>query len=40
MNELLQKVLTDPTARTTSTLPSVAAESASKFLPWDTITDD
>jgi hypothetical protein len=40
MNELLQKVLTDPAARSEATLSTVAAESSSKFLPWDSIAED
>jgi hypothetical protein len=39
MNDLLQQVLTDPAARTEAALPNIAAESASKFLPWDTIVE-
>jgi hypothetical protein len=37
MNELLQKVLTDKAARTLATLPIVAANNASTFLPWATV---
>jgi hypothetical protein len=34
MNDLLQKVLSDPTARPTSQLPYIAANGAKEFLPW------
>lgn len=37
MSDMLQKVLSDASARSANALPVVAAESASKFLPWATV---
>lgn len=34
MNELLQKVLSDPAARDGNVLPQVAATAAEDFYPW------
>lgn len=34
MSELLQKVLTDATVRTTGVTPVVAANAAKDFTPW------
>lgn len=34
MSDLLQAVLTDPLARTNSSLPMVAASAAEEFAPW------
>lgn len=34
MGNLLQKVLTDPTARTPDALQSCAADVASEMVPW------
>jgi hypothetical protein len=34
MNELLQKVLNDTSARDDSAMPALAADMAEQFLPW------
>jgi hypothetical protein len=34
MSELLQRVLTDASARDHTTLPTLASGMAEKFLPW------
>ena len=34
MSDLLQAVLTDPSTRTNSSLPMVAASTADEFAPW------
>ena len=34
MNELLQRLLNDVTAREDDALPALAADAAEKFLPW------
>jgi|GEM_PF-3664056 len=34
MSDLLQLVLSDPEARSETTLPSAASDLANKFVPW------
>ena len=37
MQELLEKVLTDPTARDASALPMAATALAEQFAPWSSL---
>lgn len=37
MNELLELVLNDATARDDAALPALASEMADKFLPWSSV---
>lgn len=39
MNELLEAVLNDVSARDDSELPSLASDMADKFLPWGSIAE-
>lgn len=39
MNNLLQTVLTNPSVRTTTTLPAALAEVSDTFQPWGSIAE-
>lgn len=39
MSQLLQTVLTNPAARTTTALPAILAESSNTFAPWGSVAE-